>query len=539
MIILPIVDRELRVAARRHSTYWVRLAVAMLAIVVGIFLYLANLRTPPQLLAKAIFAGLAALALLFCLASGRRSTADCLSSEKREGTLGLLFLTDLKGYDVIFGKLAATSLNAFYGLLAIFPVLAVPLLMGGVTNGEFWRTLLVLVNTFLFSLAVGVLASVWSRDARRAMGVNFLLLLALVVPLPACAWALAAYLPTHPYVPQLLYTMPFYTLYLAADIHYRFEVMHFWCSVGILHSLTWLMIALASSSVPRCWQDRPERAGRTSFRERWRTWTYGTEARRRRHRTRLLAVNAFYWLASRAWLKPMFVWGFLAFMAGWWLFVGLKLEFKWLDESFCLTTAIILNGPLKLWIAVEAGQQLAEDQKMGTLELLLSTPLSVRDILRGQLLALRRQFLRPVLLVIALELLLTFLTARGALNHPRPDWLIGLGMVFMLVADVLAVIWVGMFAALTARNPNHASVGTILRVLLLPVLIWAALLILATVWAGLRRKQEPEWEFFFGTWFCLGILADLGFGLPAWWRVKTRFRELALRQLSPTHAAGA
>ena len=30
-----------------------------------------------------------------------RNTADSLSAEKREGTLGLLFLTDLRGYDVV------------------------------------------------------------------------------------------------------------------------------------------------------------------------------------------------------------------------------------------------------------------------------------------------------------------------------------------------------------------------------------------------------------------------------------------------------
>ena len=44
--------------------------------------------------------------------------------------MGLIFLTDLKGYDVVLGKLAATSLNGFYGLLAVFPLLAFPLLTG-------------------------------------------------------------------------------------------------------------------------------------------------------------------------------------------------------------------------------------------------------------------------------------------------------------------------------------------------------------------------------------------------------------------------
>ena len=40
------------------------------------------------------------VALLMCMFSAS-VTADALSSEKRNGTLGLLFLTDLKGYDIV------------------------------------------------------------------------------------------------------------------------------------------------------------------------------------------------------------------------------------------------------------------------------------------------------------------------------------------------------------------------------------------------------------------------------------------------------
>src|SRR5436190_7976809 len=43
-------------------------------------------------------------------------TADALSKEKREGTLGLLFLTELQSYDVVLGKLFASSLRSVYFL---------------------------------------------------------------------------------------------------------------------------------------------------------------------------------------------------------------------------------------------------------------------------------------------------------------------------------------------------------------------------------------------------------------------------------------
>ena len=59
-----------------------------------------------------------------------------------------------------------------------------------------------------------------------------------------------------------------------------------------------------------------------------------------------------------------------------------------------------MNLVIKVWFALEAGKQLSEDRKQGALELLLSTPLTVQDILRGQRLALERQFLGPVMVVL-------------------------------------------------------------------------------------------------------------------------------------------
>src|SRR5215831_14673530 len=143
MTLLPIVTRELRVAARRSGTYWQRAGAAVGVILVGAWLYLVMESQSPKQLSTYLFGALTAGALFYALVSGLRATADCLSVEKREGTLGLLFLTDLKGYDVILGKLAATSLNAFYSVVAVVPVLAIPLLMGGLTPGEFGRMALV------------------------------------------------------------------------------------------------------------------------------------------------------------------------------------------------------------------------------------------------------------------------------------------------------------------------------------------------------------------------------------------------------------
>src|SRR6185436_1534736 len=115
MTFLPIVLRELRVRSRQKGTYWFRQAGAMAAIIIVTFMLMGTgMVSAPGKLGASVFQFMAWLAFLFCLIEGARNTADCLSEEKRAGTLGLPFLTDLKGYDVVFGKMMATSLNSIY-----------------------------------------------------------------------------------------------------------------------------------------------------------------------------------------------------------------------------------------------------------------------------------------------------------------------------------------------------------------------------------------------------------------------------------------
>src|SRR5437660_3390979 len=144
MTFLPVAERELRVAARKRSTFRVRIIAALVAWIIGSGVLVLS-RVGPGFgtpgLGRGLFGVLTWLSLAAALAAGLFFTSDCLSEEKREGTLGFLFLTDLRGYDVVLGKLLATSLRTFYALLAVFPVFAIPLLMGGLAGGEFWKTL--------------------------------------------------------------------------------------------------------------------------------------------------------------------------------------------------------------------------------------------------------------------------------------------------------------------------------------------------------------------------------------------------------------
>ena len=443
----------------------------------------------------------------------------------------------MRGYDVVGGKLVATSLNSFYGLIAIFPVLAIPLLMGGITNGEFWRMAAVLANTFLFSLSIGMFVSSISKYPRKAAAATILLLILFAIVLPLSG-DMIRYVYRSPRLNLLFRTLsPETSFNLVMDADYRRAPQQFWRTFGAIHGLCWLLLGAASFIVPRSWQDNPPGAKVQRWRDLWHRWSYGDVGERARFRARLLDINAFFWLAGRARLKPVHVWVAIAGLACLWSWGAIEDGGEWLSAVIYFITAIILNTMLKIWVASEAGRRLGEDRKIGALELLLSTPLSVGDILRGQMLALKRQFFAPLIVVLGVEII--FLLA--SLRESRADadsvsFTIALGAttLVLLVADMFALSIVGMWASLTARNPNRSTGIAVRRILVLPWAVIIGLYISGILVSYAGRGRDPGWQFFMGLYFVSGIVTDLVFGFTAWRRLHTEFREIAVQRYSAT-----
>ena len=284
MTFLPIVERELRAAARLPATYRNRwLGAGVVTLLAVIMMLFAGWTMAPSLMGGVMFRTLAYLALVFCLLEGVRKTADCLSQEKREGTLGLLFLTDLKGYNVVLGKLAATSLNSVYGLVSILPVLALPLLMGGVTMEEYWRVVFALLNILFFSLCVGMCVSSFSvREQQAAAGTFFVLLLTCAIPLVTLLQSIAP-------------LSPLYAFHASFDSHYRSESNGYAESLAATQIWSWLLLIVASLATPRSWQERETvSAGR-----RIRPETERVRLRRAARRAEMLESNPILWLTAR------------------------------------------------------------------------------------------------------------------------------------------------------------------------------------------------------------------------------------------------
>ena len=94
-------------ACRKRGTFVLRITTALIGLVLGGFcLLLSSLGNVPMTgIGKALFGILTWVSFIAAAGAGLFVTSDCVSEEKREGTLGLLFLTDLRGYDVVAGHI--------------------------------------------------------------------------------------------------------------------------------------------------------------------------------------------------------------------------------------------------------------------------------------------------------------------------------------------------------------------------------------------------------------------------------------------------
>ncbi|MDB6020282.1 MAG: hypothetical protein JWQ04_139 [Pedosphaera sp.] len=506
MTFLPIVERELSVAARLSATYRNRMYTPLAIAGMGITkVLLTSPITSPGMAGASMFHTLSSLTLVFCVLEGVRKTADCISQEKREGTLGLLFLTDLKGYDVILGKLAAAWLASFYGLLAMLPILGWSLLLGGVTPWEVFRVGLAAISILLFSLTAGIWISVRSFSASRAMMGTFLMvLLCLAGPL-LLKWNVLA-----PFSPACAFVN-------GTDAMYRLHWLAFWVSLLLAPLFCWWLLAGASARITKFREDEiaEQSAKPTPLDEARIAADIGSRAKLR---TKLLTVNPIFWLAHRGATPSLMVWT-LVFVAG----AGLAAWSCWSDnllttsrlrgkDWIIIAFAALMNILLKVLLASQACRCLAEARRNASLEILLCAPLKAEDILQGQILALRRTFFRPAMVLLAFEMMgllwwfhdkLGFSSAAGSMRQTDVlDSLIFAEAAFIIyfLVDLQAVAWAGMWFGLCSRNESRATFKTVFFVILLPYLLlilyclggaaFVAWPVVSLVWSRLKLQEH-------------------------------------------------
>ena len=500
-----------------------------------------------------VFFMLAQVSFLFVMGTGGRLTADCISEERRNGTLGFLFLTRLKGHDVVLGKLAARGIPAVYSLLALFPALALMLLVGGVSAKVLFEFMMALLNALFFALATGVAMSALFRSRPASEWMTGGLLAMLFILLPVVGLILTAN-GVEPWATELpLFLSPIPTLEfwvqltsLSGGGMRRSTLLgSFWASLGFTHLMAWLLLWLAGLRLARAWRETgPSR--RLTWRDHVRQWRYGNAGQRLARRRDCLDRNPFFWLAARdRWATAGF----------WWLLGVTILELAWMALQLRWNEAIGMASLLgffgwyfapKFFLAASAVSTLATERREGTLELILATPLSLGDIFRGQWLALKKHHLRSVLVGLGFQLA----TIVWLIMVPHSAWLgemrafllpLCVVCVFFYLFDLWTIGWVGMWHGLSIGDPKKAASSVTQSILFLPgaVFCFTIASVQLISFVLVRRPWTLTFEGMLALWCVLGIASNVCW--LAWARAHLRreFRNVAAQPLDKPGGLGA
>lgn len=571
-VLLAVIDRELRTSARKPATWRIRIIVPGLAFLFSAFaLWVVTLFGGTPIPGPDLYLALTWISFGCAMLIGASLTADAVSAEKREGTLGLLFLTPLKGYQIALGKFFSSGITCVYALVAVFPIMAIPLLMGGVGPREFLFTLLALLVSTLLALSLGLFFSTVVTQPWKAVGLSLFATLGFTGLIPALSeFVRQEY--HRPDLAQFILTLsPAYAVYVAGATAWRLNFQQFWQSVFLLSGITIFLLIAISLLLPHVWKDRPGSRLTLRLRTCFSRWRYGAGLHRQTLRTRLLQLNPFTWLASRQrWASSGFV------LFGFALFVGaLTLSRKLVNTPgseeeivlpFAFTFGVVafLYLGLTFRLAILACDRFSTDRKSGALELLLSSPLSVKEIVRGQWLALARHLWAGILLsILAHAYAMSWAAELIELESGRP---VSLRVCFHLI-----------YAHLTGQEVGWGWEPALiphLPLLALPFLIysWVGLGWLS-MWLGLRMAVQirapwfavllifvPPWPVFaaimgvmehnkwlpshdFSTFllgaFLAGCLVFLNITLWIWWarrQIRFRFRTAATDRFSLTQS---
>lgn len=521
----PVVVREIRAEARHGGNYWQRVAAG--AGLIAIFWIVAvQSWFEPARSGALLFGNLNSLLLVSLALGANLMVADCLSWEKRERTLGLLFLTPLTAEAIVLGKCVAQFARVLVLWLVAAPIMFLPLLMGGV---EAWQAAMAVgfhFNAILWSLSAGLVASARSERMHRAYGAA-LLAWVLVIGLATGLLGLhfcVAFVPGIFPGAGLGNNVPWWGFPLigcgimsnVAGIWSEFAsripagvvgrwMAHMAVMTAMSAGVLWLAIGWAARCLRRGWRVRP-----LSLRqERWQRTFCGLRFAVgwfRRWRARVLERNPVAWLQGYTWsarLAPA-VWLVLVMIV---LGVPLLEVQGWRisDLPEAVLTAAILLAP---GLAFTAASSFRQEIRSGVLALLVISPVHEWRILCGRVRGIARQFVPAAGLLVFTSVCVPWWGVFGSWANDLFRVLVAVGVSYG------AVVLVGLYFALCGWRVPTAWLATLIASYLPYLLTLIAMGVIEYYnWHGsaLSRFVDDESAFLTVMGLCQWSIALLAF----------------------------
>ena len=495
---LPVIHRELRAQSRQVFTYWLRVVGAAAVVAMAIF-FTANVGLRPD-------AGAELFSYLHGILQGSiwllvpLLCADSLSRERREGTLGLLFLTPLKARDIVLAKGVVHGLRAATLLLAAVPVAMLPALIGGVSWRQVAASVAINSAAICLALAAGLLASAGSKSWVRAVLSAYVyaailaagMCVALVIFMALALGRRALFSLEHGFQLALGINPEFFlsSYYTRNGISFVNSTASAQLFNGIMvASLMVLLLAIAvflvvllvaALATSRSWQERPPHPAITRLKQVFCTPVLMQNLLKFWMR-RTLARNPIGWLERRAWSGRLVIWGWFAVLIS--IYSLLLSDPAYLYNSVDkhhIFMATLLVGSL----AMISASSFRRERETRVLELLLVSPIKEWQIIGCRLRGLWGQFLPSIILLFAGWIYLATVTQRG--NSSAAQML-------RMSVGLITIPVIGLYFSLVCRSLLAAVAWTFLVGVLLPPNVLPLLNVTMALmyWHGISHSLAP------------------------------------------------
>lgn len=450
MNIRPLILRELRAESRRPNSYWVRtLAAASFTVLFAWSTF--TFRGRPSTLGPILFLIFSFAFILAIQVVISALTADTISREKREGTLGLLFLTPLTAREIVVGKTVLQLLRAIPVILAVVPTVGLPLLLGGVAPIQLVVLAFATLHMVLLAVAAGMLSSV--RHTAWIQSIVLAQLLGFFWCLPIVSVAAHSTLRGGRYLGLILliWAVLVFSMFLAAVLLSAYLLKHSWQSENTV-ALDPRWVRFFSNS--DFW--------RTAFR--WNT----AKARDK---------NPIAWLQEYNWTARLTKWG--------WAILLFAAQIRMLFEARrYLDYQLQLYALVAFGIAFSAAASFRAERQTGALELLLVTPISAAQIIWGRLQGIWFHFLPPVAILATVWIM-------------GPQWIsLPHRYLFYLAGAYFCIPPIGFYISLLTANVLVSWLVTLFFSMLIPYAVVNAF--------HFSRSEKPA------VFFCVQAFLALG-----------------------------
>jgi ABC-type transport system involved in multi-copper enzyme maturation permease subunit len=467
----PVLVYECVLTARRWQTYAVRTAY-LIALLVSLALvwwlcypqhHFEPSRNALAAIGGAFFAAIVGTQLVLVLLAAPAYLAGSVCIDRARGTLTYLLVTHLSDAEIVVGKLGAGFLPVLGLLLAGLPVLVLATLLGGIEPGAVVASFFVTLGVALASATLALAFSVWCRRPHEALLATYFVQAVWLLALPA--WYVFA--PPSSVTPPVLFQTanPFVLLFsssvwpagVPADAYALFVGCTLVASAAFT---TFAVLTLRLSARRHNAPGRPRRAWRFS------------------HALGLGPGLDFNPVLCREWHQQLpsrwlrVFWGLYALLSVLATLAALARDDSRLLAAFVNASQFSIG---LLLLGVTSMASLFEERVNGSLNVLLTTPLSTASIVRGKWLAGFRVVLLVALLPASLACGAHDRWCAPAILDPERCHLL-LGLLFGLLLAYGALVHSLALALATWVRPFGVALGIMVTLYVLlagvPVLLF-------------------------------------------------------------------